>query len=345
LRAVRLHAYGGIDKLTYEEADDPDLRSPRDAIVRLKAASVNHLDILIRRGLGPAPVSLPHIFGSDGAGIIDAVGAEVSNVKAGDAVCLYPASSCGDCEFCNAQREHLCRRRSLLGEGENGTYAEYVRVAARNCYPIPEGLSFEEAAAFPLVYVTAWRMLINDAELKPGESVLILGAGGGIATAALRLAAAIGAYIIVTSRSEAKLAMAKKFGAEHGINYQATDFAKEVRSLTDKRGVDVVVDCIGGEGWGKSLAALARGGRLVTCAATAGANPQTDLRRLFWNHLKIFGAMAGTHEEFRQLLNFMAVTRTKPIIDQVFSLQDAAKAQQRLEQGKQFGKIILRMDG
>jgi NADPH:quinone reductase-like Zn-dependent oxidoreductase len=345
LKAVRLHAYGGIDNLRYEETDDPQLTSPHDAVVRLKAASVNHLDILIRRGLSSTPAPFPHILGSDGSGTISAVGAEVTNVKPGDVVCLYPASSCGRCEFCNARREHFCSQRRLLGERENGTYAEYVRVPASNCYAIPQGLSFEEAAAFPLVYATTWRMLVSDAELKPGESVLILGAGGGIATAALQVAASIGTHIIVTSRSDDKLTMAKKLGAEHGINSRTADFAREVRNLTNKRGVDVAVDCLGGNGWVKSFATLTKGGRLVTCGAAAGAESQADLRRLFWNHLKIFGAMVGSREEFRQVLNFMSVTRTKPILDQVFSLKDAARAQQRMEAGQQFGKIVLSMEG
>jgi NADPH:quinone reductase-like Zn-dependent oxidoreductase len=235
-------------------------------------------------------------------------------------------------------------RLRVLGEREDGTYAEYVRVPARNCFPIPAGLSFAEAAAFPLVFLTVWHMLVTNAEIKAGESILILGIGGGGATAALQLAAAIGMRIIVTSSSAAKLDHAKQLGAAHGINYRAADFAKEVRNLTAKRGVDVVVDSVGGEGWVKSLASLAKGGRLVTCGATAGATPQTDLRRIFWNDLKIFGSTLGSREEFRQVLEFLALSGTKPIIDRVFPLKDAALAQARLEEGKQFGKIVLTMD-
>jgi NADPH:quinone reductase-like Zn-dependent oxidoreductase len=343
LKAVRLHAHGGLDELRYEETDDPQSSSSHNAVVRLKAASVNRQDLSLRRGLASVPVALPHILGSDGAGTVVAVGSEVSNVKPGDHVCLYPAISCGCCEFCNDQQEHLCGQRRLLGEREDGTYAEYVSVPARNCYPIPQGLTFEEAAALPLVYTTAWRMLITNAGLQPGESVLILGVGGGIASATLHVAASLGTHIIVTSSSDNKLAKAKKHGARHGINYQTTDVAREVRNLTNKRGVDVVVDCVGGDGWFKSFAALAKGGRLVTCGATAGANPQADLRRVFWNHLKVFGSMAGTREEFRQVLNFFAVARAKPILDQVFPLKDTAKAHQRMEAGQQFGKIVLSM--
>jgi NADPH:quinone reductase-like Zn-dependent oxidoreductase len=187
-------------------------------------------------------------------------------------------------------------------------------------------------------------MLVTNAQLKPGEHVLILGIGGGVATAALQLAAYIGTHIIVTSSSDEKLEKAKALGSEHGINYKNADFAKEVRQLTGKRGVDVVVDCVGGDGWIKSLASLAKGGRLVTCGATAGANPPTDIRRIFWNNLKIFGSTLGDRAEFREVLNFMEASRTKPVVDQVFPLRDAAAAQKRLEEGKQFGKILLRMD-
>jgi len=344
LKAVRIHEHGGVEKLRYEEAPEPTLAGPNDAIVKLKAASLNHIDIWIRRGLTVIEIALPHILGGDGAGVIAEVGDRVRNIKTGDAVCLYPPSGCGRCEFCITDREYMCVHLRVLGERENGTYAEYARVPARNCFPIPPDLSFEQAAAFPLVYITVWRMLVTNAQLKPGEHVLILGIGGGVATAALQLAAQIGAHIIVTSSSDEKLEKAKTLGSEHGINYKNADFAKEVRRLTGKRGVDVVVDCVGGDGWIKSLASLAKGGRLVTCGATAGANPPTDIQRIFWNNLKIFGSTLGDRAEFREVLNFMEASRTKPVVDQVFPLRDAAAAQKRLEEGKQFGKILLRMD-
>lgn len=344
MKAARLHGYGETDQLRYDDTEKPELRSPTDAIVELKAAAVNQIDIRLRRGAGGHCLKLPHILGGDGAGTVVSVGPEVKNVKPGDPVCLYPPISCGHCEFCRTQREHLCEQRRLLGERENGTYAQYVKVPARNCYPLPPILTFEEAAAFPLVYITAWRMLLTDAEIKPGESVLILGIGGGIATAALQIAAALGCHTVVTSNNKERLAMAAKFGAEHAINCASANFSKEVRKLTDKRGVDVVVNCSGGETWAQSLAALARGGRLVTCGVTTGANPQSDLRRVFWNHLKIFGSAAGTHEEFHRVLNFISASQTKPIIDGIYPLKEAARAQQRLEERKHFGKVVLRID-
>jgi len=343
LKAVRIHEHGGVDKLRYEDAEEPKLSSPTEAIVRLKAAALNHIDIWNRQGLTGMDYPLPHILGADGAGIVVEAGEQVRNAKKGDAVCLYPASGCGQCEFCLTDRDFMCVHLRVLGERLDGTYAEFIKLPGENCFPIPAGLSFEEAAAFPLVFITVWRMVVTNAELKPGEHMLILGIGGGVATAALQLAKHMGAHVIVTSSSDEKLEMAKNWGADHGINYRRSDFAKEVRALTGKRGVDVVVDCVGGDGWSKSLAALAKGGRLVTCGATAGANPATDIRRIFWNQLKIFGSTLGSREEFRQLLTFMQNSGVRPIIDQLFPLKEAAEAQRRLEQARQFGKIVLQI--
>jgi NADPH:quinone reductase-like Zn-dependent oxidoreductase len=339
-----MHEHGGVEKLRYEEAPEPKLITPTDAIIKLKSAAVNRSDLALRGGLSDTAVSLPHIPGSDGSGIVTDVGAAVSHIKQGDAVCLYPAQGCGQCQSCLTDRELMCPQLRVLGEHENGTYAQYVRWPARNCFPVPAGLSFDEAAAFPLVYSAAWRMLVTNAELKPGEHVLILGIGGGVATAALQVAAQMGTAIIVASRHDEKLAAAKALGAQHGIRYGNADFAPEVRRLTAKRGVDVVVDCVGGAGWSESLASLAKGGRLVSCGAVAGSHPLTDIRRIFWNHLKIFGSKLGTRGEFKQLLNFMERSQIRPILDTVFPLEEASAAQQRLEEGKQFGKIVLSVE-
>lgn len=344
MKAVRICAHGGIDQLRYEDADEPQLRSANDVIVKLTAAAINRSDLAHRAGVGCGTNMTPRIPGADGAGIVLSVGTGVRHIRAGDAVCLYPIYGCGDCRFCAGEQEALCSERRFLGERDDGTYAEYVRVPATHCFPVPSGLSFEEAAAFPLVYVTAWRMLTTQANLKPGESIWIVGAGGGIATAALQIAAAMGARVIVSSRNKEKLSAAKMLGAEHGVHCATAELAQTVRNLTYKRGVDVVVNCVGGETWRSSLAALARGGRLVTCGAVAGAHPQSDLRRVFWNHLRIFAASSGTLHEFLQVLSFFSISKRKPIIDRVFPLKDAVSAQRRLEEGKQFGKIVLRMD-
>jgi NADPH:quinone reductase-like Zn-dependent oxidoreductase len=344
LRAVQIHAHGGVDQLRFETTRDPELTSDQDVLVKLRAAAVNSNDISVRKGLTRVKVHFPHILGSDGAGIVVATGTRVGNVKAGDAVSLYPAVGCGTCQFCVTDREYLCAGLNLMGERESGTYAEYVRVQARNCFLVPAEFSFEEAAALPLAFITVWRMLLTNAELKPGESVLIRGIRDEFATAALQLSVSMCSDVIVTDKEEDQLATAKELGAKHVIDERYVDLSKEVRRLTGKRGVDVVVDCVGGKGWIESLAALAKGGRLVTCGASAGANPQTDVRRIFWNYLKVFGSTLGTREDFTRVLNFLKLSRSKPLIDEVFSLKDARQAQQRLSEGKHLGKIILRMD-
>jgi len=344
LQAVQLHAHGGVDQLHYEQAPTPVLDSPDEVVVQLKAASLNHIDLWNRKGLTGKKVEFPHILGADGAGIVAEVGSAVRHVSEGDAVCLYPPVGCGYCEFCMTSRPFMCVWLRVLGEGMQGTYAEKVKVPAANCFPIPAGYSFAEAAAFPLVFLTVWRMLITNAKLRPGEKVLILGIGGGVALAALQIAKAMNAWVAVTSSSDEKLEKAAVLGADRALNYRKSDFTKEVRSWTNKRGVDVVVDCIGGENWARSLAALVKGGRLVTCGATAGASPSTDIRRIFWNHLSIFGSTLGSSEEFRQVLNFVNAAKVKPVLDRTFHLSDAAAAQNRLERGEQFGKITLRME-
>lgn len=341
MKAVQIHEHGGVDRLCYEDVREPQINSPTEVIVRLKAAALNRADIEVRRGAAGVESALPLILGSDGAGTVVAIGSQVTDLRVGDDICLYPVNGCGGCEFCATDREFICLRRRVLGGGAKGTYAEYIRVPARDCFPVPRGFTFAEAAAFPLAFSAAWRMLVTNAEIKAGESLLIMGIGGGIATAALQIAVAVGARVIVASRSETKLTAAIRHGAEHGVDSQTSDIAKRVRELTRKRGVDVVVDCIGGESWSQSLASLAKGGRLVTCGAMAGAHPQSDVRRLFWNHLKIFGSTLGTRREFADILNFIKISGAKPILDKSFRLKDAALAQQRLEDGKQFGKIVL----
>jgi NADPH:quinone reductase-like Zn-dependent oxidoreductase len=343
LKAVRIPAPGGGERLLYEDVDDPELRLLSDVIVKLRAATVNRSDLTNSVPSNCVRMSFPHIPGADGAGVVISAGAQVRNIKPGDAVCIYPLMACGNCQFCAKQQEFRCGERRLLGGREQGTYAEYVRLPAINCFPIPDGLSFEEAAAVSLAYPTVWRMLFTQADLKPGESVLIMGAGG-IGSAALQLATAVGARVFVTSRSEQKLAAAAERGAHHGIHCPPQDLAQEVRRLTGRRGVDVVVNSIGGDTWSAGLAALARGGRLVTCGTVAGSNPKTELRRVFWNHLTISAASFPTRQEFCSVLEFFNHPCRRPVIDRVFPLREAGRAHQRLQQSAPFGKIVLRTD-
>lgn len=343
MKAVRIHEHGGIEKLRYEEAPEPRIFAPDEVIVRLHAAALNHIDLWTRLGATGVMIPMPHILGADGAGVVVEIGSDVKNVKTGDPVCLYTFSGCGQCEFCLTGQDLLCIYIRCLGERLDGTYAEYVKLPAANCFAIPPGFTFQQAAAFPLVFVTLWRMLVTNARLKPGETVLVIGVGGGVASASLQVANKMGARVIVTSGSDAKLELARKIGADHGINHGKQNFAQEVKRLTGGRGVDVAVDTVAGEIWQKSLASLARGGRLVTCGATAGGRPKDDLTAIVSKHLKIYGSTLGSKEEFRQLLSFMSVSQIKPIVDSVFALQDAASAQRYLEEAKQFGKVVLQI--
>jgi len=340
VKAIVIHEHGGFDKLTYQDVDQPKI-SQREVLIQVKASSLNHLDIFVRNGIPGIKIPLPHIMGSDCSGVVAEVGSEVRRVRVGDRVTVNPSLWCGHCEFCTAGEHSLCVNFQILGEHVDGAWAEFTKVPEENVYPIPDGLSFEEAAAFPLVFLTAWRMLITRAALKPGETVLILGIGGGVATAAMQIAKYAGAKVLVTSGSQEKLKKAMDLGADAGINHREKDFAMEVARMTGKRGVDVVVDSIGADTWQKSILSLARGGRLITCGATSGPNPKEDILRIFWKQLSILGSTMGNQREFRELLRAFETGRLKPIIDQVYPLPEAAKAVQRLEEQGQFGKIVL----
>jgi NADPH:quinone reductase-like Zn-dependent oxidoreductase len=342
MKAIAITAHGGMEKVQYMDVERPTL-GPREVLIETRAMALNHLDLWVRHGLPGSQLAMPHVLGADGAGVVAEVGAEVSRVQVGARVLINPGLNCGVCEFCQAGEQSLCATFGIMGETCPGTFAEYMKVPQDNVHPIPEGFSWEEAAGFPLVFVTAWRMLISKAQIKPGEDILILGIGGGVSTAALQIAKSVGLRAFVTSSSDEKLQQAKKLGADAVINYKAQDFGREVRHLTDQRGVDVVVDSVGGESHAKSLASLVKGGRLVTCGATAGPRPQTDLARIFWNQLSVFGSTMGNRREFAEMLNFVGKRGVKPVIDQVFALADGAKALSRMEEGKQFGKIVLKV--
>ncbi len=343
MKAIRIHAHGGIDQLRFEDAPDPKTTSLRDVIVKLEAAALNHIDLWVRMGATGMKIPMPHILGADGAGVIVEVGNAVKSVRTGDKVCLYSFTGCGECEFCLSDRDFMCIRVRSFGERLDGTYAQYIKVLPENCFPVPSYMTFAEAAAFPLVFVTLWRMLVTNARLQAGESLLIIGIGGGVASAALQVAKRIGARVIVTSGSDEKLERAKALGAEHGINHRRKNFAEEVQRLTDNRGVDVVLDSVAGEIWQKSLHSLVHGGRLVTCGATAGSEPNDDVNTMVSKELRIYGSTLGSREDFRQMLSFLDATQIHPIIDRKFPLSEARDAQERMEEARQFGKILLQI--
>jgi NADPH:quinone reductase-like Zn-dependent oxidoreductase len=329
--AVRFHQHGGPEVLRYEEVPIPT-PGPGEVLIGLRAAALNHLDLFVRAGI--PGVVLPHIGGADGAGV-------VADNGPGTRVYFDPGLSDGTCDYCAKGEHSLCDRWQILGEQRDGTYAQAVVVPEVNLRPIPEHLSFEEAAAFPLVFLTAWRMVVSKARVQPGESVLILGIGGGVAIAALQIAKRAGARVFVTSSSPAKLSRARELGADVLIDHRLTDFSKEVWSITAKRGVDVVVDDVGAATWDRSIRALARGGRLVTCGSTSGPKPDEDIRRIFSKQITIYGSTMGTRHDWEQLTRLAAAGALRPVVDRTFPLKDAAAAQEMLARGEQFGKLVL----
>jgi NADPH:quinone reductase-like Zn-dependent oxidoreductase len=342
LRAIRFFQHGAPDVLKYDDAPDPAIR-PNEVLVRVKACALNHLDLWVRRGIPGVPFPLPHIPGSDISGEIAQTGADVTTVRVGQKVVLAPGVSCGKCPACLAGQDNRCRQFTNLGYMIDGGYAEFVRAPEVNCLPYPENLSFEEASSIPLVFQTAWHMLIARAELQPGEDVLVLGAGSGVGSAAIQVAKFFGARIIATASTDEKLQKAKELGADHLINHKTQKIRDEVRRITNKRGVDVVFEHVGTATWDDSLASLAAGGRLVTCGATTGYDAKVDLRFLFSRQLSLLGSYMGTKTELQTVMKLVAAGKLKPIVDRVFPLTEAAAAHTYLESSSQFGKVVLKV--
>ena len=343
MRAAFFRQHGGPEQVEVGELPAPIPRAGQ-VCVRLRAAALNHLDIFVRNGIPGINLELPHVMGSDGAGVVESAAPDVTRVKAGDEVVLNPGISCGSCEFCLRGEHSLCVSFRIVGEHLAGTFAEFVVVPEVNAHQKPKGLSWEEAAAFPLTFLTAWRMLVTKARVRPGESMLVIGIGGGVSLAALQIARMLGLVVGVTSGSPEKLKRAAELGADFGIDHSAGDFSREVRKLTGKRGVDIVVDSVGRATWKQSIASLARGGRLVTCGATSGPGPEEDVARIFWNQLTIQGSTMGTHAEFAEMVGMFRAERLRPVVDGVYPLAETREAMRRLEEGRQFGKIVLRID-
>jgi NADPH:quinone reductase-like Zn-dependent oxidoreductase len=342
MKAIVYSEQGGPEVLKYTEVPEPQI-SPYEVLVRVRACALNHLDLWLRRGMPGMSVPLPHIPGSDIAGEIARVGDKVTNVKPGDRVMLQPGISCCQCEKCLAGEDNLCRAYTLFGRMVDGGCAEFVKSPAVNCVPIPENLSFEEAAAFPLVSLTAWHMLITRAQLKPAETVLILGAGSGVGSAAIQIAKATGARVITTAGSEAKLAKARELGADDVINHSTQKIADEVKRLTNRRGVEVAFEHVGQATWNDSIRSLAVNGRLVTCGATTGQEGRIDINYVFVRHLTILGSYMGSKAELYSALELLRRGLLKPVIDIVLPLEKCAEAHRRLEDREQFGKIVLRV--
>lgn len=341
MKALSLTATGGLEHLILQDMPMPSLAAPDSVLVRVHAAALNRLDLFVAEGLKGLTYEFPHIVGSDGAGIVDQIGSGVTRVRPGDAVLLNPGVACGGCEFCRAGEQPLCPTYQILGEHRPGTVAEYVALPERNLYPKPANMPWAQAAAFPLATLTAWRMLISRARLRPGETVLIWGIGGGVAVAALKIAKEAGARVIVTSSSDEKLAWARRLGADATLNHARTEVAAEVRGLTERRGVDVVVETVGEKTWEQSLRCLGKLGRLVICGATTGPMVVTDARKLFWAQWTILGSTMGNDAEFRAVSRLAHAGRLWPEVDRRYPLAQAIDAYRRLASGAQLGKVVI----
>lgn len=325
-----------------ESAEVPAPVPARDELlVRVKACSVNHLDIWIRQGIPAYKIQLPHISGCDVAGVVEAVGNGVTGWRAGDKVILAPGLSCRKCPPCLSGADNRCVSFGIRGAATDGGYAEFTAAKAVDAMRLPSGVSFEQAAAYPLVFLTAWHMLIARAKLQSGESVLIHAGGSGIGHAAIQIAKHTGALVYATVGSDEKVAKARSLGADHVINYRQASFEEQVKSLTQGNGVDVVFEHTGPETWGGSLKSLAKGGRLVMCGATSGPSTTVDLRYVYSRELSILGAMLGTRAELDAVTSLVAQGKLKPVVDTVFPLREARAAQERMLDRNVFGKLIL----
>ena len=339
MKAVRFHRHGDPSVLRYEDAPEPELL-PGEVLVRVRACALNHLDVWARRGLPGIDTPMPHISGSDVAG--DVVGSAALDLMLGRRVMLQPGMSCGRCSACLSGRDNECARYEVLGyRNHPGGYAELVKVPVQNLVPIPDEISYVDAAAFPLTFLTAWHMLMTRAQLKRGDDVLVLAAGSGVGQAAIQIAFLHGARVFATAGTPEKLERARALGAYDVIDHHKQDIAAEIARMTNKRGVDVVIEHVGEATWAKSVRAMARGGRLVTCGATTGANGVLNLQALFAKQLTIMGSYMGTKGELMRAARFFFTGQLKPVVDRVCPLTRAAAAQQRMEESGQFGKIVL----
>ncbi len=340
MKAVAIVEHGGVEGLRYMDLPDPQ-PDAGEVVLRVRACALNHLDIWLRIGIPAYRLALPHVPGSDVVGEVVAVGDGVTNVRVGDKVIVNPNLTCGECEWCRMGEDSMCQSFGIFGAKCWGGYAEYAKVPARNLIPMPSNLTFEQAAAFPLTFLTAWHMLITRAGLKAGERVLVIGAGSGVGVAAVQIAKLAGAFVIATAGTDEKCEKAKALGADAIINHSRENIADKVRELTDGRGVDVVFEHVGPAVFEQCVRALAKGGRLVTCGATSGPTVTVDLRYFYSRQLALIGSMMGRTSELLTIVRLVGEGKLKPVIDRTFPLADAAKAQEVLESRNFFGKLVL----
>jgi NADPH:quinone reductase-like Zn-dependent oxidoreductase len=342
MKAIFFEKHGGAEVLRYGDRPDP-VTQPGTVKIDVHAASLNHIDVFLRGGLPGITIPLPHIPGCDAAGVVREVGDGVEGLRAGDRVLMNPSIVCGVCEFCLRGDATMCLDYHLIGETTSGTCCEQLVIPAGNAIPIPDSLSFVDAASIPMVFTTAWRMLVTRGRLRAGEDVLVLGATAGVGIACIQIAKVAGARVFAAASTPEKLALAKDLGADVAIDYVREDFVARIRKETGKRGVDVVVDYIGKDTWVKSLRCLSRGGRLVTCGATTGYNPEEDLRHIFFRQLEVIGSTMGSKNELMAPLKLILAGRMRPVVGGVFALQDTAEAHRAMEERRTMGKIVIKI--
>ncbi len=338
MKAVRIHKHGGTDVLIYEDIPIPEIQN-NQCLVKIQAAALNHLDIWVRKGIPGVP--LPMIMGSDGAGTIEKTGSGVSGFAIGDRVLIQPLTYCGTCRWCKKGMENYCDSWGIFGENQDGTQCEYMAIDSDHLRLIPEEMSFPEAAAFPLVAETAFAMLVDRANIQPGETVLVWGASSGVGSMAIQIAKALGCKVLTTVSNEIKGGFAKNLGADLVINYNEDDINKRVKEYTSNQGVDVVVEHVGTKSWDTSLRVLGKGGRIVTCGATTGSEAKFDIRRLFYKQQSILGSTMGNTKMLDKALAMYKEGSIKPIVDRIFKLSEIKLAHEYLENGNQIGKVIV----
>jgi NADPH:quinone reductase-like Zn-dependent oxidoreductase len=341
MKAVRFHQYGGPEVLRYEDVPDP-VRGAEQVLVRVKACALNRLDIWARMGPPRMKVSLPHISGSDMSGVVEEVPAGETELQRGAEVIVNPGVGCGRCEKCLTGRDNQCRYYGIIGSETDGGYAELVAVPRRNILPKPERMDFVQAASFPLVFLTAYHMLVTKADVKPGDTVLVLGASSGVGVAAIQIAKAHGANVIATAGADWKLKKAVELGADSVVNYTTQDIVQEAKKYTEGRGVDIVIEHVGDATWDKSIRSVGKGGRIVTCGATTGYEAVTDLRYIYSKEITIYGSFMGGAGELFRVIELFRQRRLRPVVDREFALSAAAEAQTRMEKGEHFGKLVLK---
>jgi NADPH:quinone reductase-like Zn-dependent oxidoreductase len=340
MKAVSFAQHGGPEVLQLTDVADPQIK-PNEVLIEVRACALNHLDVWVRGGLPGIKIPLPHIPGNDVAGVVREVGELVGWVNPGDEVMLQPGVSCGHCAQCLAGRDNMCDEYDIIGYRRNGGYAELLAVPGVNVIPKPNGLSWPEAAALPLVTLTAWHMLVTRAQLQPGEDVLVHAAGSGVGSMGIQIAKLFGARVLATAGSTEKLSKARALGADETIEYTRDDWPKQVRALTGGRGVDVVFEHTGLQTWPGSIVSLKKGGRLVTCGATSGFDARTDLRQVFYRHLNILGSMMGSKAELLAAIKFIEAGKLRAVLDRVLPLAQAHRAHELMEDRAQFGKLVL----